>query len=404
MNAFPERNLSLAHDVYLDWLRGIAALLVLLTHVRLGFFVSWPEVEPASQTILNHGLFFLTRLGHQAVVIFFVLSGYLVGGQAVTQARARRFSLHHYLAARVARLYTVLIPALLLTATVDTLGNQWNSSADGWQTFFLNLFFLQMIFGPYYGTNGPLWTLSFEWWFYVLFGLAVFVYARPSIAQRSVAGLVIALLVYLLFVENLNHNTWVLIGFPLWLSGAAIRTISAPSARVPRPVVLLSIVLLCSFMLMSALPGNGLEHDCLVGAATALLIWLLRGAEPIRASGAAVGRTLAAFSFTLYAVHQPLNVLVEHLLVPHRLTQPIPAEWIAMLILAAGIASCAFAWYWLFERNTPRIRRWLLSQLEQRGSVLTKAQAASPSPADSFQEPPPCPTSSLPDRGHQPAA
>jgi len=375
MNAFPERNPSLTRDVYLDWMRGIAALLVLLSHLRTGFFGSWPEVDPASQTVLNHGLFLVTRFGHQAVVIFFVLSGYLVGGQAVMQARARRFSLRHYVVARVARLYTVLIPALLLTATVDTLGNQWSSSADGWRAFFLNLFFLQTILGPYYGTNVPLWSLSFEWWFYVLFGLAVFVYASPSIVQRSVAGLFVLLVVYLLFF--VSHNKWVLVSLPLWLSGAVIRTVPAPSARVCWPMALLSLVVLCTFMLVSALNGHQLVDDSLVGAATALLIWALRRTEPIRAPWLAAGHTLAAFSFTLYAIHQPLNALVIHLLVPHPLTRPSASGWVAMLIVGVGLASCSFAWYWLFERNTPRMRRWLLLRLEPRGSTLTIAQAES---------------------------
>src|SRR5215813_3058612 len=78
----PER-----HDAYLDALRGIAALTVFLTHVRGSFFVKWSDLDAASQGPLNYALFVLTRLGRESVIIFFVLSGYLVGGQALLALR-----------------------------------------------------------------------------------------------------------------------------------------------------------------------------------------------------------------------------------------------------------------------------------------------------------------------------
>jgi len=358
----------------------MAAILVLVTHLRRDFFVAFPS-DPAPHTVLNSALFFITRLGPDAVMIFFVLSGYLVGGQAVMDARAGRFSLHRYMIARATRLYTVLIPALLLTATLDMLGGNWASSFHRSQTLLANLLFLQDIFGHVYGSNGPLWSLAFEWWFYVLFGLSVFVYGHRRIALRSfdvgLAGLL--LLVLLVIFRSLIPL------FLVWLGGVAIRTIRAPPARIRWPLVLLSVALLCILMLAStrdwftlvSMRRCRLPIDYLVGAGAALLIWLLRNADPIRASWFAAGTTLASFSFTLYAIHQPLTALMVHLLVPHLLTHAGFAEWAALLIFAAGIVPCAFGWYWLFERNTPRIRRWLLAKLEPQGSMQTIGQAQS---------------------------
>jgi peptidoglycan/LPS O-acetylase OafA/YrhL len=355
MKSLPVQDLSgsLSRDLSLDWLRGIAALLVLLTHVRSGLFVSWPELDPTSHTVVNHALFFVTRLGRDAVTVFFVLSGYLVGGQAVMEARSRQFSLHHYMVARATRLYTVLIPALLLTATVDMVGGNGGSGDDGWRSFFVNLFFLQEIVGRHYGSNGALWSLSYEWWFYVLFGLSVFAFPRQRVALRSAGGgLVVLLLLVLLLLCPA-----ILWSLPLWLGGVVIRTISAPAVRVRWPLVSLSLALLLASTRRADLLG-----EYLVGAGAMLLIWLLRGVAPIRTRWLAIaGHTLASFSFTLYAVHQPLNALVDRLLVPHQLTRVGLTEWISLLVLAAGLASCAFACYWLFERNTPRIRRWLMS-------------------------------------------
>src|SRR5215813_13613142 len=68
-------------SVALDLLRGWAALIVLLVHVRGASFVEFGSLPPDQKTILVVVLFGLTRIGHEAVLIFFVLSGFLVGGK-----------------------------------------------------------------------------------------------------------------------------------------------------------------------------------------------------------------------------------------------------------------------------------------------------------------------------------
>ena len=162
------------HDIYLDWLRGVAALLVLLAHARGGFFVKWSDLDMASQTHINFFLFFVTRLGREAVIIFFILSGYLVGGQAIENRIAGRFSFLRYMLARIARLYTVLVPALLATLMLEYARGTLTTANGGVATFIGNLLFLQSTFVPSYGSNAPLWSLAFEWWFYVMFGLCIF--------------------------------------------------------------------------------------------------------------------------------------------------------------------------------------------------------------------------------------
>ncbi len=75
--------------------------------------------------------------------------------------------------ARIARLYVVIVPALLFTGILDYLHGAWDGTRDGPSSFLINLFFLQGIYGGAYGSNGPLWSLSYEWWFYILFGLSL---------------------------------------------------------------------------------------------------------------------------------------------------------------------------------------------------------------------------------------
>jgi len=66
-------------SVHLDALRGFAALSVLLNHWRDALFVDYPRL--AHHNPLTAVAYLVAGLGHQWVIVFFVLSGYLVGGE-----------------------------------------------------------------------------------------------------------------------------------------------------------------------------------------------------------------------------------------------------------------------------------------------------------------------------------
>jgi peptidoglycan/LPS O-acetylase OafA/YrhL len=92
-------------SIYLDILRVLAAATVFLAHLS---------------SMKNSGGFLwqFQNFGHPAVIVFFVLSGYLIQ-YSVT---ARENTLIDYAVARLGRLYSVVIPALLLTYVLDRIG------------------------------------------------------------------------------------------------------------------------------------------------------------------------------------------------------------------------------------------------------------------------------------------
>ena len=83
-------------SVFLDGLRVLAALTVFAGHCVL---------------LLYHGGFPLA--GHVAVIVFFVLSGYVIAYSTLSRPG---MSAKRYTVARLSRLYSVVGPALLLTA------------------------------------------------------------------------------------------------------------------------------------------------------------------------------------------------------------------------------------------------------------------------------------------------
>ncbi len=148
-------------------------------------------------------LYGVTAIGHQAVVVFFVLSGYWVGGSLLRKARQGRFSWPSYLADRTTRLWVVLVPALVLTLALDAIGRRYFGAMtacvgdpryggvaldqrpiDG-LTFFGNVFFMGGIRVPTFGSITALWSLGFEFWMYVI---AAIILLSFFVLRSSFAG------------------------------------------------------------------------------------------------------------------------------------------------------------------------------------------------------------------------
>ncbi len=100
-------------SLYLDLVRVLAALTVFMEHFRehtkkflKGFWTSHPFL--ASHT---------NPYSHTAVLVFFVLCGYVIAHVLAERER----SLVNYAASRLARLYSVVLPALVLVAVCNYL-------------------------------------------------------------------------------------------------------------------------------------------------------------------------------------------------------------------------------------------------------------------------------------------
>jgi peptidoglycan/LPS O-acetylase OafA/YrhL len=150
----------------LDVFRFLAAMGVFLAHAH-----SFPNSSGALPDIY---------VRHQCVVVFFVISGYVIAASATRPGR----TLANYGADRLARLYSVVIPALLLTYCLDAIGSMlcpavYSYISPQWQPvrLLVNMFYCQQIWflcvNP--SSNTPFWSLGYEFWYYVLFGVWFFV-------------------------------------------------------------------------------------------------------------------------------------------------------------------------------------------------------------------------------------
>jgi peptidoglycan/LPS O-acetylase OafA/YrhL len=290
-----------ALSLYLDALRFGAAFTVFLSHFAVGR--------------ISGGLFWQVGVfGRSAVLFFFVLSGFVIAWATETKER----DLQDYALSRIARLYSVIIPAFIVTGLLDHFAgaNAAKSSGVEWDSctsrsvlhFALSAVFLgeswNLAVLP--GCNVPFWSLNYEAWYYVLFGAAAFFRGG-----RRAAALVVAALL---------AGPKVLILFPVWLMGvAAWQWRGAPPGRVGPLLVILSLT---AFIGLEALGGQRLfwrpggdwlppdysGYDYVLGVLAALLILGLCNAR-LPMPGARVQRLirwLAGTSFGLYLLHYPL--------------------------------------------------------------------------------------------------
>lgn len=360
---------------HLDMVRGLAALAVVLWHLRGFFMVDYAKT--------SHGLavqlaYFISGLHHQAVMVFFVLSGFLVGGSVIRQYRAGRFQWSGYLLRRLSRLWIVIVPALILTALWDSWGAQLvpNGYAGVWHgqlnsgpdasydlsagAYLGNILFLQTTFVPSYGSNGPLWSLAYEFWYYILFPLWVQMTLGAGTPLRRVCA---ALLFFVLMVVLPRD---IVVRSVIWLFGvgAFLMLDHAASAKcVSRwPFAATAGVALAVFLIVSRSHPGGYD-DFLIGCLVAMTVPWMASAQSRFQLYRRVGYGLSEMSYTLYLVHFPLLAWLYFVfLAPAQFAfGGVAFAWLALILV--GVFACAWATWWVFERNTHHVRRWAEMQL-----------------------------------------
>jgi peptidoglycan/LPS O-acetylase OafA/YrhL len=202
-------------SLYMNGVRFLAAMLVFLFH--MGYFSGWRV------PIVGH-------YGSEAVIEFFVLSGFVIS----YTAKNKHPDLPDYALSRLARLWSISIPAIVLTCLLDKIGQHlalpayspmMPYSATKWiaaalaNGAFLNQFWS---FSIWPGTNGPFWSIAYEFWYYAIFGAGFYLTGR-----RRVFVVIAALLV---------AGPKIVAAFPIWLIGVALLRALPVDRRSTAPI------------------------------------------------------------------------------------------------------------------------------------------------------------------------
>jgi peptidoglycan/LPS O-acetylase OafA/YrhL len=381
------RALSPAVSAHLDVIRSAAAWAVMWGHLRAFFFIDFPDI--AHPSLFLKILYFATGFGHQAVMVFFVLSGFLISSSIFRSLAAGTWTWAGYALSRATRLYVVLVPGLLLGAFWDFTGRAFFNSTGLYtspltsfgggvvqsdltgRNFAGTLFYLQTILCRPFGSNGPLWSIANEFWYYVLFPISLFAWHRWA-SKRWMSA--IALTAFTLAVAAFLGPEK-LLGFVIWLVGVAVLFLwsrTTITGKVSRAALLLCTSILFAACLAAARNGKIAPQisDLVVGFAFSAFLfgilqldfWLPRDGAYLRNA-----RLFAGFSYTLYVLHFPLLLFLRAVITPGFRWQPNAIH----LLYGTGIGAAVLTFCWAVarftEHRTGEARRTLAKALRLGG-------------------------------------
>ena len=384
----------------LDAVRGLSALYVLSFHVVYWLHESGARLQErygATKLLIAGNPLGLFGFGHQAVIVFFVLSGFVIHLRQAQRpgersAIGQRAWFADYARRRAIRIYAPLLFALALTAAVGVVGTRLAGDFFGHpirdrdealivmndNIAPLDALFVVLPIGWTFGSNGPLWSIQYEIWFYaayvvVLLGLGDRL--RVPLRRTLTAATLAALAAWLALASGLlghqsglsgghvigwaiSSTAFLVMYFPIWLAGSLLAEVYANGAVVRQrglfAAVGLAMAVAGAAGQVPTVVESRIPFDYLFALGTVLLMAsaLLRAETP-RPPGRAL--TASAFtahwSYALYAVHFPLIMLVRGLWLGG---DPVPSGFLLPLVgFLAGLAGGVVVWL-LVERPSLR--------------------------------------------------
>ena len=223
----------------LESLRGFATVYVVFHHSFENNIFLW-----------GHNISYIFRFGQEAVILFFFLSGFVI---QYSYLNSKNKSFKSFFFKRFFRIYIPLIIVFIVNYLMLYLQST-HLPRFSWSNFLGNFFMIQddgwikpnVICTPFLG-NTPLWSLSYEWWFYMIFiFISLKVKSDQSYLVYSVS--IISTLTYLIYPNFINRELMYLI---IWWIGTDIAKLylnkdllTFKTLSIPFYVLLFNIMLL----------------------------------------------------------------------------------------------------------------------------------------------------------------
>ncbi|MBO9546456.1 acyltransferase [Caulobacter sp.] len=350
-----------------DLLRALAVLMVMLWHLP----------RPARVGVLPD----VWHWGWLGVDVFFVLSGYLIGGQLMARiAKGQGVDFADFYLRRAFRILPAFLVVLTLYLLVPTM-REGKDMLPAWR--FLTFSMNWNLDGKAAGTFSSAWSLCVEEYFYLLAPLVLLALrGRARWVGLAVAGAILVggmalrAKLYLdapdlpwnVYMARLYYPTWVrLDGLLLGVLLAAGRTFrpKAMARWLPAWAALLGgLVILAGALLVIKDQGPALDFAGatfgypLFSLAVALLLSASLDAEPwLRRVPLPGVAALATLSYSLYLVHKPVYTLDKAWLGSEAL-----AGWPAFALYSCTALVAALALHHLVERPFLALRDRVLKR------------------------------------------
>jgi len=346
--------LSFSQSAIIHWWRFLCSQMVFFAHL-LAFF-RWKDYP-------------LPSMGSYAVLIFFILSGFLIAHSIQENCDSKEnYNLNTYLRDRFFRIYPPFLATLILVFVLDISSFEYTgqlySLKQYWINFFINVFQLQeyppaTFLNEHYmmelfrfrimGTDIPLWTIAIEWWLYVFYGFFVFKIARSKQLQPFhwilLAGLALSPLYYMFVSARMEKGLTL-----YWFLGTLIALGRLKSTTsLNRKTFLLSLItMLAGTCCFSWMGYHGAILLFFIG------LYFLMQHDKIRVEvidrTLPLAKTLAGYSYSLYLIHYSLIVFIIAM-IPLQYT--VTEFWLIFIFVNLS----AFGFAYLFEQPTNRWKK-----------------------------------------------
>lgn len=350
---------------FIHILRGVAALLVVWSHLS-GYWLLETGRTSAAQDLwyqwVGRPLHLYQNGGHVGVVLFFLISGYIITHTSLREDR-RSFAIK-----RVLRILPALAVAVLVTWVIVTVAHAADLPLIGfaeapWWRWLMAVFLLDGFVAPRLVLDVT-WTLVVELIFYLLiFSVIRLQRARPLASTWIMTGIwIIGSFVFFNVGFFASHgNAWAMYWVGFLLVGRVIYFVQNGRITPVDGIVLGVWILLVFGLLVEAVspgyllaPGGWVGIEPLVSYVLVLLIFLTMLRWAPRAAPAPF-RFFGDISYSLYLFHLPIGLFVLALLE----TMEIPETLMTFIAIAVSIGAATVSWL-LVEKPTQKLARRLV--------------------------------------------
>lgn len=346
----------------LTGIRFFAAVAVVIFHNRFEIVSVFPDLNLASP---------IMAAGYLGVDLFFVLSGFILMYNYADEFRSvTRDKYLHFLSLRFARIYPVhvfTLGALVVFVWLAASRGVFPRS-DGFtvSSFVQNLLLIHTWFGQPHSWNGPAWSISAEWFAYMVFPWVAMILSRLNSAKKATAGAIVAFAIMLLGFETVGFDS-----LPLWqisgefLAGCFLARLYLLRRGLAWRWDEMAILTTFSVMgLLYLLPSIGADRRW-VAPLFGLLILSLANSKGRCAAWLGHPRLLfwGEASYALYMTHEIVHMVQQKLLPIQSLANsPLPLRLMAAAGYGGILLGSAAATYLWIERPARRTLRNLISE------------------------------------------
>ena len=354
-----------SHYYWLDALRFIAAFMVLLSHTRNDFFCDYSSLPAEQQNFYSFVFYVVGRMGHEAVIVFFVLSGFLVGGRTIERIKDKTINLRVYAINRFSRIYPPLTISIIFfyITTLFVPTETWD-----WKTAIGNFLNLQGILCD--SLVNPFWSLSYEWWFYIVLALLGFSFKSTTNAKRML-GFCLAFMAIGVFVVGEMFIVYLVI----WFLGAVAYLIRPTKSN--KLILALSILGIISGIALYQISKdthafsfpftlNGAWVELYLSLMTCLLIQQIILIKPSSTLISCIEKGLGYmgnFSYTLYLAHRIICMWIFYFIFEKYSATFTIENILLYIVIVLGCLLGCWLLYFASECHTARIKKFLIKHI-----------------------------------------